>query len=115
MSEIGNSFIFPKPTTNQEQDFYQTTQDFVTQVIKILNRGIRFQDNVDCRTISYTSNSTPNTQDTVAHTLGKVPSGYIVVQQSKAGVVFNGGTTWTTTNIYLKNSVASVATTIIIF
>lgn len=115
MSEIGNSFIFPKPTTRQEQDFYQTTQDFVTQVIKILNRGIVFKDNVNCRTISYTSNGSANTEDGITHTLGKVPTGYIVVSQNKAGVVYNGSSTWTTTTIYLKNSVATVAVTIIIF
>lgn len=115
MAEIGYSFILPKPRDSQETDLYQAIQDFVTQVVKILDRGIIFTDNVDCRTISYTSNAVANTQDTVAHTLGKVPIGYIVVSQDKAGIVYNGGTTWTTTNIYLKNSVASVATKIIVF
>jgi len=115
MSEIGNSFIFPQPKTKQEQDFYQTTQDFTTQAIKILNRGIIFTDNVDCRSLSFTSSATPDASNTVAHTLGKIPIGYIVVYKDKTGDLYDGGTTWTTTNIYLKSNVASVAFRIIVF
>lgn len=81
----------------------------------ILNRGIRFEDNVDCVMVEFTSNGTPNTQDTVAHTLGKVPTGFLVVNKDKAGDVYAGGTTWTKTNIYFKTTVASVALKILVF
>lgn len=115
MAEIGNSFIFPNPRDRQETDFYSTTQDFVRQVIKILNRGIRFTDNVDCRSISLTTSGTPDASNTIAHTLGKIPIGYIVVYQNKAASLYDGGTTWTDTNIYLKSNVATVNFRIIVF
>lgn len=81
----------------------------------ILNRGIRFEDNVDSVYVEFTSNAAPNTQDTVAHTLGKVPTGFLVVNKDKAGDVYAGGTTWTKNNLYLKTSVASVALKILVF
>lgn len=60
----------------------------------------------------YTSNGSANTEDTIAHTLGSTPIGYIVLKQDKASNVYEGGTAWTSTNIYLKQTGTSVATTL---
>jgi hypothetical protein len=60
----------------------------------------------------YTSNASANTEDTVAHGLGSVPIGYIVIKQDKASNVYEGGTAWTSSSIYLKQSGTSVATTV---
>ncbi len=64
---------------------------------------------------TYTTNATPDTEDTVAHGLGRVPVGFIVVNRDKAGIVYDSGGTWTTTNILLKCNVASMTTTILVF
>ena len=59
----------------------------------------------------YTSNSTPDTEDMLSHTIGSIPLGYLVVNQNKAGTVYGTaslGTAWTSSNIYLKCNVASV-------
>lgn len=80
----------------------------------IFDKGISFSDNFDCVFVSYTSNATPNTEDTVAHTLGKVPTGYIPVLKDKAGDFYNTSTP-TKTNLLIKCSVASVATTLLVF
>ena len=63
----------------------------------------------------FTSNGTANTEDTVSHNLARIPTGYIVVTQDKAATLFNGTTTWTTTNLYLRTSVASVAWKVLVF
>lgn len=81
----------------------------------ILNRGVSFTDNVDSVLLTFTSSATPDAQNTVAHTLGKIPTGYIVYSKDKAGDVYLGGTAWTATNIYLKVDVASVAVKVIVF
>jgi hypothetical protein len=60
----------------------------------------------------FTSNATPDTEDTVAHTIGAVPVGYIVLKQNKAGSLYLGTTSWTSSNVYFKSNVASVAFTI---
>lgn len=68
--------------------------------------------NIEGEWHTYTSNAVANTEDTLGHTIGAVPLGYIVVYQDKAGSLYQGpatGTAWTSSNIYLKCSVASVA------
>jgi hypothetical protein len=65
--------------------------------------------------IIYTSNGTPDTQDTVAHQLGRTPTGFLVINRDKAGVVYKGASAWTSSNIYLKCNVASVAVTMLVF
>lgn len=81
----------------------------------ILNRGITFSENVDIVFVQFTSSATPDAENTVAHTLGKVPTGFIVYSLDKAGVVYRSGTAFTATNIYLKVNVASVAVKILVF
>ncbi len=60
----------------------------------------------------YTSNGSADTEDTVAHGLGAVPIGYIVIKQDKGSIVYDSGTAWTSTNIYLKQTGTSVATSL---
>jgi len=67
--------------------------------------------NVEGEWQSYVSNATPDTEDTIAHTVGSVPLGYLVVTQDKAGSIYGTaslGTAWTSSAIYVKCSVASV-------
>jgi len=113
--DIGESVIFPKPRDRQEEDLYGVLSGFVHDVTRILNRGVVFEDNVDCAFVSFTSNATPDTEDTVAHGLGRVPTGYLVYSRDKAGVLYDSGTAFTASNIYLKCNVASVAFKLIVF
>jgi hypothetical protein len=81
----------------------------------MLNRGLSFDDNVDCRIVSFTSNAVADTEDTVAHTLGKVPRYMIPVSLNKAAVVYKGATAWTISRIYVKTNAASTAVSLLIF
>jgi len=56
-----------------------------------------------------------NVEFTVIHNLGVVPHGYLVAYQDKAGSVYDGGTSWTSTNIYLKASVANMNIKVLVF
>lgn len=51
-------------------------------------------------------------EKTVSHTLGSIPIGYLVLKQDKAGSLYAGSTAWTSSNIYLKCSVATVTFTL---
>lgn len=53
-----------------------------------------------------------NTEFTVAHTIGAVPIGFLVLNNNKAGVVYDSGSAWTASNVYLKCSVANCAVTL---
>jgi len=63
---------------------------------------------------TFTSNIAADTEDTVAHTLGIIPIGYIVTDISKGGVVYHdpGGTAWDSTDVYFKTTIASAVVTV---
>jgi len=100
----------------KEIDLLRTLNKMVDNLRSIVDRGIQFEDNIDCRLITFTSNAAPDTEDTVAHTLGKTPQGYIIYAKDKAGDLYTstGGTAWDATNMYLKCTVASVTFKIIV-
>ena len=81
----------------------------------ILDRGISIDDNMDVRRVSVTSHGTPGTEFSVAHTLGKVPTGYIVYRQAGAGSVYDGTTPNTNATLYLKSDVANTVFYLIVF
>jgi len=62
---------------------------------------------------------TPGTELTIAHNLGFVPTGYIMVKINNTGGsyprIMAGPTAWTTSNLYLVCDVASVGITTFIF
>lgn len=60
---------------------------------------------------NFTTSATPDAENTIAHTLGSVPIGYLILGQDKSGSLYQlsaTGTAWTSSNIYLKCDVASV-------
>ena len=103
-----------------EEQYARNLDDDIKQLAILTQGRIRFgtgADGVNGENISgqfqvYTSNGSADTEDTIAHTLGSVPICYIVMKQDKGSVVYDSGTAWTATNVYLKQTVATVATTI---
>lgn len=73
------------------------------------------QDNIDGAWGKIADTGVADTQFTVTHNLLRVPIGFHVVRQSKAGSFYDSGTTWTKTQIFLKCNVANVAATFFIF
>lgn len=80
---------------------------------------IRFGDGVDGNRgenlagvfQTFTSDATPDTEFSVAHGLGSVPIGRIIIWQDKAGNLYQSpttGTAWDSTDAYFKCDVASV-------
>lgn len=113
---------FPGIFTQNQKDLRQFDRDLITvlsgwdNILKaILDRGINFDDNLDIRRVSVVSHGTPGTEFSVAHTLGKVPTGYIVYGQTAAGSVYDGTTANTKTTLYLKSDVATVTFRLVVF
>jgi hypothetical protein len=82
---------------------------------KLLDRTLSFDDNVDCRRVEVVTHATPGTEFSVAHELGKVPTGYIVYGQSAAGSVYDGATANTAATLYLKSDVSSKTFRLLVF
>lgn len=81
----------------------------------ILDRGLSLDDNMDVRRVSVASHATPGTEFSVAHTLGKTPTGYLVYGQTAAGSVYDGATANSKTTLYLKSDVAGVTFRLVVF
>jgi hypothetical protein len=92
----------------------------ILNIVSVLNGRVRFGvggdgdrgENIAGEFQVYTSNGSADTEDVVAHGLGSVPVGYIVIKQDKGSIVYDSGTSWTSTNIYLKQTGTSVATSL---
>lgn len=112
---------FPAIFTENYNQLREFDRDLITALgnwaqvlMAILDKGISLPDNMDAAVVSYTSNVLANTEDTVPHSLGKIPTYFIVGDIDKGGVVYRGGTTFTSTNIYTKCTVASAAIKLIL-
>lgn len=75
----------------------------------ILDRGILFADNMDAVSVEFTSSATPGAENAISHTLGKVPTDFIVTSLDKAAIIYKGTTAFNKTSIYLKSNVATTA------
>lgn len=62
--------------------------------------------------IAKTFGAVANTETAVAHGLARVPTKMWLKYKDRACDVYDSGTAWTTTNIYLKCSVANAVTII---
>lgn len=58
---------------------------------------------------------TADTEFTVAHTLAYTPTMFLVLSVNKGGIVYKSTTSWTSSNVYFKSSVANASVTLFIF
>jgi hypothetical protein len=120
LSKLSNYIGFKGKDNQGIQEYVRQLDNDIRKLFLMTQGRVRFGggtdgqpgENVSGEFQVYTSNGSANTEDTIAHTLGAVPIGYIVVKQDKASNVYLGSTAWTSTNVYLKQSGTSVATTI---
>ena len=102
----------------------------VTQYLQALNRMARsltFLDsdgavgtgrrclNIDAVWVNYVSNAVADTEDTVAHNLGRTPVGIFVSAPDKSAVIYRGSTAWDATNVYLKSTAVTTTADILVF
>ena len=82
------------------------------QMLRVLNGNVGFGDGTDFdnlkgKWLTYSTNASPDTEDTVTHDLGSVPVGFLTMEPPEAGYLYKGPTPWTTTAIFLKCSAAA--------
>lgn len=114
---VANTFSWNKKSPVEPQ--IRTLQQNMDKIFTCLQGRVSFgtgddgqqNGNIEGEWQEFTSDGTANTEFTLAHGIGSVPLGYMVVAQDKAGSLYqmhDTGTAWTATNIYLKCNVASV-------
>lgn len=114
--------VFPAMFTQDNVDLQKSLLELITALSAwnlnlkaMMDGGLSFADNFDCAFVSFTSNAAPDTEDTVAHDLGRVPAYFAVVSLNKGAVVYKGPTAFTKTNVYVKTSVASTDVILMLF
>lgn len=98
-----------------DKDLCRELESLLRSLDGILNMGLSFADNMDARLVSVTSHATPGTEFSVAHTLGKIPTGYIIYRRTKAGSLYDGSSSNTASTLYLKSDASSGVFYILIF
>lgn len=93
----------------------RTLRKFIDDTVYTVNNGIRIDQNLDADIVTVADTGDADTEFTVSHSLKRVPTGYIVSKNSNGGVVYTGETAWTSTAIYLKNTVANGNVNIIVY
>jgi len=94
--------------------FQGSVKKYVEAITSVLNGQVSFGngtdvDNLQGRWVNTISPAVANTDFTVDHNLGRVPVGFIVISVDKAAVIYTGTIAWTTTQMTLKASAATVA------
>lgn len=79
---------------------------FLNDTLTQVNGNLLFGDNIKTQILSITF-PTANTEVVTVHSLGKVPNGYIKVGSEAAAVIYDGTTENTSSNIYLRSTVAT--------
>jgi len=113
--QIRNRVKTAKPETDFEKSLEEELLSFSGELSQILNGGLKFSDNFNAVTVNITDTGTANSENTVAHTLKRVPVGFIVVNTNKAVSAYDSGTAWTATNVYLKFNTANCNVKVLIF
>ena len=118
----------PQPPLIREGDPNAHTR--LTQYLQDLNRMARNMTflaadgtitsglrclNIDAVWVRYVSNAVANTEDTVAHNLGRVPSAIWISVPDVNATIYTGPTAWTSTNIFLRASAVTVTADILVF
>lgn len=79
----------------------------------IFNKGIQITDNLNgiIQTLTFT---VADNEYEISHGLKRVPNGYLVLNIDRAAIIYDSGTAWTTTSIYLKSNTAGAVAKIIV-
>lgn len=97
-----------KSSQTSQADSYKNALDRdVVNIVQCLSKRITFSDNIATQLVSKSDTGSANAEFYIDHNLGVAPLGFIVIKNNKAGVVYDSGTTWTSSRIYLKCSVAN--------
>lgn len=104
-----------QPETDYTKNLDDVLVRFADQLLTIINKGIRIEDNLDVADKTVTTDATPGTETAIAHGLKRVPKGFLVYSQDKAASIYDGSTSNDATNLYLRSDVATVALKILIF
>lgn len=116
MTQLDRFQVPDDPPKDEHVKTLEISLDKIFTVIRqILNNGLRFSENFDSAITTLTTSATPGTETAIAHGLKRIPTGCIVLEQTKAGHLYRGASGKDATNYYVASDVASLTVRVIIF
>lgn len=106
--------FLPESITDKSRahDLLKALQLFFNDIDGTINGGLSFEENFDASIVEHTF-TTVDTEEEISHDLGKIPEYYLLANLSANAVIYNSGTSFTNTNIYLKSSATCIVKLII--
>lgn len=115
MPHIKSRIQTGKPENEFEKTLEQGLLNFSKEVAGVINGGIRVDENLNAAIITIADSGSANSENTIAHTLKRVPQGFLVINTNKAVSAYDSGTAWTATNIFVKFNTANCTVKVLVF
>lgn len=106
--------MFPSTSTIKDP----TTKNWADKLVRMLDDLIKKIAAIPfnrSESLNVADTGSADTEFSTTHHIGRVPAGFILTKSDKAACVYDSGTAWTTTTIYLKCNSANAAITISVF
>jgi hypothetical protein len=114
MSQIQRTQLLP-PTIGIEGEATKSWADKITTLLDNNFRKIAQIPFNLSESVSIADTGIADTEFSVTHHLGRVPSGFLITMSDKACSCYDSGTAWTSSAIYLKCNAASAAVKVLVF
>ncbi|MHC4560807.1 MAG: hypothetical protein ACYS80_26295 [Planctomycetota bacterium] len=114
MAKFLKTQLFPSVAGIKEP----STKTFAEKLINFLDAAFRKVADIpfnNSSSVDVADSGSANTEFSFSHYLNRVPTGFIVTKSDKAASVYDSGTAWTTSTIYLKCDAANTALTIVVY
>jgi len=114
MSKLLKTQLFPATTGIKDPSTKAWAEKLITFLDDIFRKvaGIPFNQS---QSLSVSDTGNADTEFSVTHHLGRVPAGFLLTKSDAACAVYDSGTTWTNSLIYLKCNAANAAIEITVF
>ena len=110
-------FSFNETQDNEAKEFFNWVRILVNKGMIAFGNVVdgNHGENIEGEHQTVADTGVANTEFSVTHTLARIPTGYIVTSNNKAGVVYTGTTAWTSTTVYFRVDAANCAISVFIF
>lgn len=88
------------------EDLRRVTDQGFQNLYKLMNGNVQFQDNINCQIVEVIVSTATITID---HNFGRIPYGFLVLNQNANANIWSASFAWTSSSIYLTASATVTA------
>ena len=95
--QIRKRFKTTSPESGFDKVLEQELLSAWKELSEAINGGLKFSDNFNAATIDIADTGAANAENTLVHSLKRVPTGFLMINTNKGTTVYDSGTAWTVT------------------